>query len=494
MFHNSGRWTLHDCAKSSGVWGAGCGCRGGRGDAAMAGRRVTRKWEVFAGRNRFWCDGRLMTAPQPGVFALTLALICGTCALHFAFDCPFLAVRVSSAVPALGAALCGATLAALLRTALSDPGIIPRAAAAEAQHAQLAQHPLEPDAGRPPPRAREVLVRGRPVKLKYCFTCKMFRPPRASHCSLCDNCVDRFDHHCPWVGNCVGKRNYRYFYLFVVSLSFLAVFVFACAVTHLALLARGEGGEAGGGRGLAAALRASPASALVAAVCFLSVWSVLGLAGFHTYLASTDQTTNEDIKGSFSSRGGVSNPNPYSRGNACANCWYVLCGPLAPSLIDRRGLVSAESGELPPSFVQALRAAPPLPAPPPHHAPPAVVSPPTPQAASFGTASLDGEPRHAYMNHSLDLDPVPLQEVCIGGGRGVGGGGGAGGGGALSASRLRLLHDTTMIDAALDLDEPDAPPHLPQLPHHLPPHRPHLSHHAPRLPRVPVHGSPVPAL
>lgn len=257
----------------------------------MAGRgpraRVTRNWQVFAGRNRFWCGGRLMTAPQPGVFLLTLGLLCGTSALHFAFDCPFLAARVSAALPAAGAALFVLTLAALLRTALSDPGIIPRAA----PHEAVANDP--PDAQRPPPRARDVLVRGRTVKLKYCFTCKMFRPPRASHCSLCDNCVDRFDHHCPWVGNCVGKRNYRYFYTFVVSLSFLAVFVFACAVTHLALLARGAGGA--GGAGLAAALRASPASAVVAAVCFLSVWSVLGLAGFHTYLASTDQTTNEDV-------------------------------------------------------------------------------------------------------------------------------------------------------------------------------------------------------
>lgn len=257
----------------------------------MASRRVTRKWEVFAGRNRFWCDGRLMTAPHPGVFALTLALICGTCALHFAFDCPYLAARVSPAVPAVGAALALFTLAALLRTALSDPGIIPRAAPHEAHATEAAA--AAADGARPPPRAREVLVRGTSVKLKYCFTCKMFRPPRASHCSLCDNCVDRFDHHCPWVGNCVGKRNYRYFYAFVVSLSFLAVFVFACAVTHLALEARAA--PAAGAGGLAAALRASPASALVAAVCFLSVWSVLGLAGFHTYLASTDQTTNEDV-------------------------------------------------------------------------------------------------------------------------------------------------------------------------------------------------------
>ncbi|CAG4977005.1 unnamed protein product [Colias eurytheme] len=474
----------------------------------MASRRVTRKWEVFAGRNRFWCDGRLMTAPHPGVFLLTLALICGTCALHFAFDCPFLAARVSAAVPAAGAALCASTLAALLRTALSDPGIIPRAAAAEAAAgaAGAPDAPEPPGAARPPPRAREVLVRGRPVKLKYCFTCKMFRPPRASHCSLCDNCVDRFDHHCPWVGNCVGKRNYRYFYAFVVSLSFLAVWVFACAVAHLALLARGAG--------LAAALRASPASALVAAVCFLSVWSVLGLAGFHTYLASTDQTTNEDIKGSFSSRRGVANPNPYSRGNACANCWYVLCGPLAPSLIDRRGVVSGDGrDELPPSFAVALSAgaagAAPLGAAPltpaqPLSAQALGAQPHSPAAAaralqpfanhSHGSVSgsytnlfeVSENARHAYMNRSLDLDPVPLQDVCV---SGAGPGGAAvASGGALSASRLRLLHDTTMIDAALDLDEPDPPPHLPHQPHvPLQPHVPHQPHQqqAPHHQRAP---------
>lgn len=48
--------------------------------------RVTKKWEVFAGRNKFYCDGILMTAPNSSVFYLTVFLITGTSALFFAFE------------------------------------------------------------------------------------------------------------------------------------------------------------------------------------------------------------------------------------------------------------------------------------------------------------------------------------------------------------------------------------------------------------------------
>lgn len=47
---------------------------------------VTKKWEVFAGRNRFYCDGRLMTAPHLGVFYLTIVLITGTSVLFFIYE------------------------------------------------------------------------------------------------------------------------------------------------------------------------------------------------------------------------------------------------------------------------------------------------------------------------------------------------------------------------------------------------------------------------
>src|SRR5437016_1676951 len=69
------------------------------------------------------------------------------------------------------------------------------------------------------------------------------------------------------------------------------------------------------------------------------MWTVIGLAGFHTYLIALEQTTNEDIKGIF---GRANVKNPYSRGNLFQNCCFVLCGPIRPSLIDARGELSPD--------------------------------------------------------------------------------------------------------------------------------------------------------
>lgn len=105
----------------------------------------------------------------------------------------------------------------LMLTSGRDPGIIPRNI-----------HPPEPeeDAGSSSdwsgaqtpkirlPRTKDVIVNGVVVKIKYCDTCMLYRPPRCSHCSICNNCVERFDHHCPWVGQCIGQVCYS---LYIIS-------------------------------------------------------------------------------------------------------------------------------------------------------------------------------------------------------------------------------------------------------------------------------------
>lgn len=49
-------------------------------------RKITRKWEIFAGKNKFYCNGYFMTAPKTTVFYLTVFLITGTSGLFFAFE------------------------------------------------------------------------------------------------------------------------------------------------------------------------------------------------------------------------------------------------------------------------------------------------------------------------------------------------------------------------------------------------------------------------
>eukprot|EP00456_Euglypha_rotunda_P050622 TRINITY_DN40754_c0_g2_i1.p1 TRINITY_DN40754_c0_g2~~TRINITY_DN40754_c0_g2_i1.p1 ORF type:complete len:122 (-),score=11.16 TRINITY_DN40754_c0_g2_i1:11-376(-) len=71
---------------------------------------------------------------------------------------------------------------------------------------------------RPSPRENGAIwereIEGERVFFKWCATCEIWRPPRASYCNYCGNCVKEFDHHCPFVSNCIGERNYGAFMLF----------------------------------------------------------------------------------------------------------------------------------------------------------------------------------------------------------------------------------------------------------------------------------------
>ncbi|XP_009864671.1 PREDICTED: palmitoyltransferase ZDHHC9-like, partial [Apaloderma vittatum] len=197
-------------------------------------------WEMqMAGSALVRIEHLVKTLPlQRGSEAVEACLKTNCSASLFKRGCRYLAVQLSPAIPVFAAVLFLFAMATLLRTSFSDPGVIPRALPDEAAFIEMeieATNGTVPQGQRPPPRIKNFQINNQIVKLKYCYTCKIFRPPRASHCSICDNCVERFDHHCPWVGNCVGKRNYRYFYLFILSLSLLTIYIFTFNIVYVAL-------------------------------------------------------------------------------------------------------------------------------------------------------------------------------------------------------------------------------------------------------------------
>ncbi|CAJ1068414.1 probable palmitoyltransferase ZDHHC8 [Xyrichtys novacula] len=228
-------------------------------------------------------------------------LLVGSTTLFFVFTCPWLTKAISPAVPLYNGLVFLFVLANFSMATFMDPGVYPRADEDE-----------DKDDDFRAPLYKNVEIKGIQVRMKWCATCHFYRPPRCSHCSVCDNCVEDFDHHCPWVNNCIGRRNYRYFFLFLLSLSIHMVGVFSFGL--LFVLHHRE------------KLAALHTTVTLVVMCIAGLFfiPVMGLTGFHMVLVARGRTTNEQVTGKF--RGGV---NPFTKG-CCGNVEYILCSPLAP--------------------------------------------------------------------------------------------------------------------------------------------------------------------
>ena len=75
-----------------------------------------------------------------------------------------------------------------------------------------------------------VKMRNMSVEIKFCSTCRFYRPMRSAHCSQCNYCIDTMDHHCQWLGTCVGIRNYKYFLCLILNGTFSSSFLVVTSV------------------------------------------------------------------------------------------------------------------------------------------------------------------------------------------------------------------------------------------------------------------------
>lgn len=246
--------------------------------------------------SRCECSSRII----PAVCAWSLLL--GTAGIFHAFISPYL-LTYSIGLPIYSGLLTIFVVANFGLATFMDPGVYPKAHEDE----------IKDDDFRAP-LYKNVEIKGITVRMKWCTTCQFYRPPRCSHCSVCNTCIETFDHHCPWVNNCIGRRNYRYFFLFLLSLSLLKVTLFVMSLLYVL-----DHKENIADRGCIVGI-------VVMCVIGLLVIPVAGLTGFHMVLVSRGRTTNEQVTGKF--KGGH---NPFTRG-CSANCRYVLCGPIWPKL------------------------------------------------------------------------------------------------------------------------------------------------------------------
>jgi len=231
-------------------------------------------------------------------------------------DCPF--VKGTQTVLSM------AIVMSFFLAAFMNPGIVPRRNKIPDFEDEKALnfttgHPhqrflLLPD---PDQRLQPNVFGGVTVRQKFCTTCMIFRPPRAKHCSFCDNCVLRFDHHCTWLGNCVGLYNYRAFVILIYSAT---IFLIECVYVVFGIWH--ERNQRYGDPSMESWLwcvAEEPELLGFIFYCLFLLVAVLLLSIYHTVITMQNLTTNEHVKNYYKT-------NPFDYG-CYLNCKQIYCEP-----------------------------------------------------------------------------------------------------------------------------------------------------------------------
>lgn len=153
--------------------------------------------EVFGARHPL-LRGRLSVAPDwyTWLWSYTLTTGAAACVVWLSHD------LWSSTVTTLVNVLVLTNQFSAAAMLLCDPGIYPRG------HPAAACDAGDGTGGRATAGDEEQ---------RFCRRCQQPRPPRASHCYVCNVCVLEHDHHCVLLGVCVGKHSQRWFVLYLLS-------------------------------------------------------------------------------------------------------------------------------------------------------------------------------------------------------------------------------------------------------------------------------------
>ncbi|CAF3418929.1 unnamed protein product [Rotaria socialis] len=306
---------------------------------------MARRGEIYPSKT-VSCFRSCWTYKTWPVIIAVVILICVIAGLHIGWDFPILIQNRYIYFPVLFILTLFYTIVNYLFASLHDPGVLPRPNADEILQTEK-ENNIQTDANGhyfpSLPLPRTILVRNFQYASSYCYTCRVYRLPRVSHCSICNVCVQNFDHHCPWINNCVGLLNYRYFCNFLLSCALL------CSL-----------GLAGGG--VAAYLRwdiykndpglyfaYNIPTFFVGFIAFVFVATLAPFWCYHLGLALTGVTTREDIKSRREEKqAGI----PQS--SKCTNLVVSWCGPLQPS-VDWNQLYDSDHYKNQESIYKSLR-------------------------------------------------------------------------------------------------------------------------------------------